>query len=51
MKDYYVEFMLAKELDSCRQSKNHDSFTEKKLQNQTSFMMEKVCKTKNNMSL
>ena len=43
IKGYDVEFTLAKELDSRRQSEKHDSFTEKKLQNQTSFMVEKVC--------
>ena len=38
--------MLSKELDICRQSGKYDSFTEKKLQNQTSFTVEKVCTLK-----
>ena len=46
MKGYDVGFMLEKELDSCRQSEKHDSFTEKKLQHQTSFTVEKVCTPK-----
>ena len=46
MKGYDVMFVLAKELDICRQSDKQDSFTEKKLQNQTSFMAEKVCTLK-----
>ena len=41
-----MEIMLAKELDSCRRSEKHDSFTEKKLQNPTSFTVEKVCALK-----